>query len=521
VPRDDVADSDLITLEGAVAGLRLTRPPPMPCTRCPAGPAGYLPPPDRPRHLGSLDRVECPIQFHLGGRDPYIPREAVQRVVNAVAGHLGVEVHVQEEAGHAFHNHMAPLFHHPAAAAVAWGADHQLPCARPPGLSRHGPNAARARDRPTNECDPGWDGRRVGQVLIPLFSARCFHCIDLDEFFGYDAVARRADSLSGQPCPLCAHPIRRDAITVVMDENNARRIDEGSVIWDKFGIKLRGFEDFLDDIRGKSSSSGIAATLRAQVSGAPSELRRRRCEVATTVVVGGLLSDFALQGALEAQEQGDHEAEQRAYQAIVDYARTDAIRQAARALHLGAVERQRNAPAEAVGLFRSVASAANGRIRAFAGYLLGEVLHETGDAESARRAWRDCVDRGEGYGQAKAAVKLAEVPEERPPREARELYEIALKCGDVRLSAQAALGLAMLEFRQGNNEKGLRLWQHAFEHGEGEVRAIAAFNLGMAWSLDESSPSKLARARKYYTIALGSSRPHVARLARERLDYLG
>jgi carboxymethylenebutenolidase len=27
---------------------------------------------------------------------------------------------VQEQAGHAFHNHVAPMFHNPSAAAAAW-----------------------------------------------------------------------------------------------------------------------------------------------------------------------------------------------------------------------------------------------------------------------------------------------------------------------------------------------------------------------------------------------------------------
>jgi len=60
-----------------------------------------------PDQVGLLRAVTCPIQFHFGGQDPYIPREAVQRVVDAVAGHQDAEIHVQEQAGHAFHNHAA------------------------------------------------------------------------------------------------------------------------------------------------------------------------------------------------------------------------------------------------------------------------------------------------------------------------------------------------------------------------------------------------------------------------------
>jgi carboxymethylenebutenolidase len=72
------------------------------------------------QQIDALSRVECPIQFHFGGADPYIPRSDVAVVEAAVATHPGAEIHVQEEAGHAFHNHVAPMFHHPEAAARAW-----------------------------------------------------------------------------------------------------------------------------------------------------------------------------------------------------------------------------------------------------------------------------------------------------------------------------------------------------------------------------------------------------------------
>ncbi|WP_086837900.1 dienelactone hydrolase family protein [Amycolatopsis kentuckyensis] len=70
--------------------------------------------------IGGLAGVDCPIQFHFGGQDPYIPRSDVAVVEAAVAAHPGAEIHVQEEAGHAFHNNVAPMFHHPEAAARAW-----------------------------------------------------------------------------------------------------------------------------------------------------------------------------------------------------------------------------------------------------------------------------------------------------------------------------------------------------------------------------------------------------------------
>ena len=73
-----------------------------------------------PDQADRLAQVGCPIQFHFGGQDPYITRDAVRKVEAAVDEHAGAEIHVQEEAGHAFHNHVAPMFHNSQAAAVAW-----------------------------------------------------------------------------------------------------------------------------------------------------------------------------------------------------------------------------------------------------------------------------------------------------------------------------------------------------------------------------------------------------------------
>ncbi|WP_328618544.1 dienelactone hydrolase family protein [Amycolatopsis sp. NBC_00355] len=73
-----------------------------------------------PSELAELPKITCPVQFHFGGQDPFIPRPDVASVEAAVASHPGAEIHVQEEAGHAFHNHVAPMFHHPEAAARAW-----------------------------------------------------------------------------------------------------------------------------------------------------------------------------------------------------------------------------------------------------------------------------------------------------------------------------------------------------------------------------------------------------------------
>ncbi len=71
-------------------------------------------------NIGRIASVRGPLQFHFGGDDPYIPRDQVREVENAVAGHPGAEIHVQEDGGHAFHNHRSEMFHQPEPAARAW-----------------------------------------------------------------------------------------------------------------------------------------------------------------------------------------------------------------------------------------------------------------------------------------------------------------------------------------------------------------------------------------------------------------
>jgi carboxymethylenebutenolidase len=73
-----------------------------------------------PDNTGALDRIGAAVQFHFGGSDPYIPRDQVARVEEAAAGRDNVEIHVEEDAGHAFHNRKAPMFHVPEPAARAW-----------------------------------------------------------------------------------------------------------------------------------------------------------------------------------------------------------------------------------------------------------------------------------------------------------------------------------------------------------------------------------------------------------------
>jgi carboxymethylenebutenolidase len=73
-----------------------------------------------PDHTDVLDSISVPVQFHFGGSDRFIARDQGARVEEAAAGKPNVEMHVEEDAGHAFHNRKAPMFHVPEPAARAW-----------------------------------------------------------------------------------------------------------------------------------------------------------------------------------------------------------------------------------------------------------------------------------------------------------------------------------------------------------------------------------------------------------------
>jgi carboxymethylenebutenolidase len=70
--------------------------------------------------LGLVEQVTCPIQFHFGDADAYIPNDQVDAIRAAFDGRPDAEVHVQGGAGHAFDNHESAMFHNPEAAMAAW-----------------------------------------------------------------------------------------------------------------------------------------------------------------------------------------------------------------------------------------------------------------------------------------------------------------------------------------------------------------------------------------------------------------
>ncbi len=63
--------------------------------------------------------IACPVLFHFGAEDPYIPREQIDRVAALAASRPEMTCHIHAGAGHAFDN-PAPMFHRPEAAASAW-----------------------------------------------------------------------------------------------------------------------------------------------------------------------------------------------------------------------------------------------------------------------------------------------------------------------------------------------------------------------------------------------------------------
>lgn len=73
-----------------------------------------------PAALDRAGAITCPTIMHWGGADRFIPRDQVDAVAAMAAAHASIECHVHEGAGHAFDNHLGPMFHEPHARAAAW-----------------------------------------------------------------------------------------------------------------------------------------------------------------------------------------------------------------------------------------------------------------------------------------------------------------------------------------------------------------------------------------------------------------
>jgi carboxymethylenebutenolidase len=69
--------------------------------------------------LGLAANIDCPIMFHYGDKDPFIPQEQVAQVEAALADRPDVTVH-HYDAGHAFSNWDAPSMYDEKSADEAW-----------------------------------------------------------------------------------------------------------------------------------------------------------------------------------------------------------------------------------------------------------------------------------------------------------------------------------------------------------------------------------------------------------------
>ncbi len=63
-----------------------------------------------PDSLDRADRIECPVLFHFGAQDKYIPVAEARRVCEYAATREDWMCEIQPDAGHAFDNHEAPMF---------------------------------------------------------------------------------------------------------------------------------------------------------------------------------------------------------------------------------------------------------------------------------------------------------------------------------------------------------------------------------------------------------------------------
>jgi carboxymethylenebutenolidase len=70
--------------------------------------------------LDQGERITCPVLFHFGAEDQFIPLEHAERVAAAARERPEWECHIQPDGGHAFDNHDSDMFYQPEPAARAW-----------------------------------------------------------------------------------------------------------------------------------------------------------------------------------------------------------------------------------------------------------------------------------------------------------------------------------------------------------------------------------------------------------------
>ncbi len=72
--------------------------------------------------LHLAERITCPVLFHFGGNDPYIPSEQIDKIATELSRRDDVTIRIEPEAGHAFENLLAPQFGMAEPAARSWAA---------------------------------------------------------------------------------------------------------------------------------------------------------------------------------------------------------------------------------------------------------------------------------------------------------------------------------------------------------------------------------------------------------------
>jgi carboxymethylenebutenolidase len=70
--------------------------------------------------LDDAGAITCPVLFHFGGDDPFIPQDQVDAIVAAFADRDDVRIEIHAGAGHAFENSFAEQFSNPSAAEASW-----------------------------------------------------------------------------------------------------------------------------------------------------------------------------------------------------------------------------------------------------------------------------------------------------------------------------------------------------------------------------------------------------------------
>jgi len=70
--------------------------------------------------LDDASRLDCPVIFHFGAADTYLPPDQAERIRASFQDHPDAEIHMHADAGHAFDNFRAPIFYHQSAADEAW-----------------------------------------------------------------------------------------------------------------------------------------------------------------------------------------------------------------------------------------------------------------------------------------------------------------------------------------------------------------------------------------------------------------